>query len=105
MLIGLDAIPLTEARAGVGHYTFALARPRSARRRVRARIPLRISADRPLGDGDAPAEPEGGTRPSRRSLSSLVVCGLAALRQTPRRPTLPRDELRRAAVGRRGDRP
>ncbi|PYS96623.1 MAG: glycosyltransferase family 1 protein [Acidobacteria bacterium] len=26
MLIGLDAIPLTEARAGVGHYTFELAR-------------------------------------------------------------------------------
>src|SRR5947209_1054997 len=26
MLIGLDAIPLTESRAGVGHYTFELAR-------------------------------------------------------------------------------
>jgi glycosyltransferase involved in cell wall biosynthesis len=26
MLIGLDAIPLTEARAGVGHYTFELAK-------------------------------------------------------------------------------
>ncbi len=26
MLIGLDAIPLTEAKTGVGHYTFELAR-------------------------------------------------------------------------------
>ncbi|HWS56651.1 MAG TPA: hypothetical protein VN228_21120 [Pyrinomonadaceae bacterium] len=26
MLIGLDAIPLTEPRTGVGHYTFELAR-------------------------------------------------------------------------------
>src|SRR3712207_8415275 len=29
MLLSLDAIPLTEPRAGVGHYTYELARARS----------------------------------------------------------------------------
>lgn len=56
MLIGLDAIPLTEARAGVGHYTFELARA-LARDARQDEFELVYPSSFPLVNFDDDAEP------------------------------------------------
>jgi glycosyltransferase involved in cell wall biosynthesis len=75
MLFGLDAIPLTEPRAGVGHYTFELARAlalASPSDEFELAYPSTYPPVGPRGD-DAPPTPEETARTPPENLSFARV--------------------------------